>query len=217
MTKEHFTKGLSAVSDATSNNDSSPPAPVILPLLQELYLKKNDENHSSKESDSQTLLGKDCSMNQTTGIMRQKVETYIQESTENNPEKFRNLLKFTDGEINHVEEITRDQWQCDDWYQHKVGFITASKCKDVCTRQTTLEKTNDFGTTALAKAIATQPKNTVKTVENNPHTPRSWGLKHEESAKDSYLHVQKHLHYKLLKMGFLISKKKHLWVQVLTT
>ena len=43
-------------------------------------------------------------MNQTTGIMRQKVETYIQESTENNPEKFRNLLKFTDGEINHVEE-----------------------------------------------------------------------------------------------------------------
>ncbi|XP_028394460.1 uncharacterized protein LOC114518654 [Dendronephthya gigantea] len=158
MTKERFTERLSAVSDTTSNNDSSPPAPVILPLLQKLYLKKTDENHSGKESDSQTLCGKECSMNQSTGIMRQKVETYIRESTEKNPEKFRNMLYFTDGEINHVEEVTRDQWQCDDWYEHKIGFITASKCKDVCTRQTTLEKKNDFGTTALARAIATQPK-----------------------------------------------------------
>ena len=87
--------------------------------------------------------------------MRQKVETYIQQSTDSKPEEFLKTLQFTDAEINDVEEATRDQWQCEDWYKNKVGFISASKCKDVCTRQTTLEKTNECGITVLANAIAT--------------------------------------------------------------
>ena len=37
-----------------------------------------------------------------------------------------------------------------------------------------------------------------------------WGLKHEDSARNSYLRVQKHLHYKvkLVKRGFFIPKAK---------
>ena len=49
--------------------------------------------------------------------------------------------------------------------------------------------------TVLANAIATEPKRIVITIANNLFTPHNWGLKHEESAKDSYLRVQKHLHY----------------------
>ena len=53
-----------------------------------------------------------------------------------------NSLQFSDEEIKEVEEVTQDQWQCDTCvlYIHNAGFITASKCKDDCSRQTTLEK-----------------------------------------------------------------------------
>ena len=101
---------------------------------------------------------------------------------------------------------------------HKVGFITASKCKDVCSRQTTLEKKNDFSVTALAKNIVTEQVIKVKTVANDPQNLRDWGLKHEDSARNACLHVQKHLHYKvkLTEKGFLISKANHSWVLVKT-
>ena len=61
--------------------------------------------------------------------MRLKVETYIQQSTDSKTEEVLKTLQFTDAEINHVEEATRDQWQCEDWYKNKVGFISASSAK----------------------------------------------------------------------------------------
>ena len=86
---------------------------------------------------------------------------------------------------------------------HKVGFITASKCKYVYSRQSTLDKKSEFSVTALAKSIATKQVSRVKAVADNPKNPRDWGLKHEDSARNSYLRVQKHLHYKakLIKKG----------------
>ena len=105
--KEHFTKTLTAASDCVSSNDETPPPkPVVLPLLQKLYLKQNKENFHNKES--QTTSTEDCTMNKAKGIMRQKVETYIQQSTDSKPEEFLKTLQFTDAEINHVEEATRD-------------------------------------------------------------------------------------------------------------
>ena len=141
------------------------------------------------------------------GILVQKVEAYIEKTTEHNSEQFLSDLTFSEEEINYVEEVTKDQWQCDDCYMHKVGFITASKCKDVCSCQTTLEKKNDFSVTALAKNIVTEQVTKVKTVGDDPRNPCDWGLKHEDSARNAYLHVQKHLHYKvkLTQKGFLIS------------
>ena len=47
-------------------------------------------------------------MNKAKGIMRQKVETYIQQSTDSKPEEFLKTLQFTDAEINHVEDMESD-------------------------------------------------------------------------------------------------------------
>ena len=49
---------------------------------------------------------------------------------------------------------TSKQWQCEEWYLHNAGFITASKCKRVFTRQEALEKNNAENTTKLVEAIA---------------------------------------------------------------
>ena len=199
--RECLTKRLSAVDDSSLsrsstngiNNDSPIPGtgkPVILPLLRKLYLKKHDscnvvanngiyyENNNCSEDSK----GSGHQTNQTMGILVQKVEAYIEKTTEHNSEQFLSDLTFSEEEINYVEEVTKDQWQCDDWYMHKVGFITASKCKDVCSRQTTLEKKNDFSVTALAKNIVTEQVTKVKTIADDPQSPRDWGLKHEDSA-----------------------------------
>ena len=48
---------------------------------------------------------------------------------------------------------TSKQWH-EEWYLHKAGFITASKCKRVFTRQEALEKNNAENATKLVEAIA---------------------------------------------------------------
>ena len=50
------------------------------------------------------------------------------------------LLSFSDTERDYVESMTSMQWQCEEWYIHKAGFITASKCKRIFTRQEAIEK-----------------------------------------------------------------------------
>jgi hypothetical protein len=214
-----LTKRLSAVDDSKSDinlnsvsNSPSPGKPVILPLVRKLYLKKHDSRivanngKCNHENNNSTGLSHVHSL----GILGQKTEMYIQKTTEHSPEKFLKDLTFSNEKIEHVEEVTRDQWQCDDWYVHKVGFITASKCKDVCSWQTTLEKKNDVTVTALGKKIVTEQASKVRAVADNPQNLRDWGLKHEDSARNSYLRVQKHLHYKvkLVKREFFISKAK---------
>ena len=94
---------------------------------------------------------------------------------------------------------------------HKKGFISASKCKSCVTRQTTLEKSNETLVTSVAKSIVSDPPPTIsKSLQENPQNPRDWGLKHEESAREAYMHVQNHVHYKvrLESHGFIISKDK---------
>lgn len=47
-------------------------------------------------------------------------------------------------------------------------------------------------------------------VPDNPQTPRKWGLKHESSARQSYLKVERKRHHKLtlVSKGLLLSKSK---------
>ena len=54
------------------------------------------------------------------------------------------------------------------------------------------------------------PPTIFKSLQENPQNPRDWGLRHEESARKAYMHVQKHVHYKgrLESHGFIISKDK---------
>ena len=223
--KVSLTKRLSAVDDRSlskssitgMNDDSSPPSsgkPVILPLLRKLYLKKDDSckvaNNGTCNANNSCYGDSNGLRNQLVGILGQKVAAYLKKTSEPNSEQFLNDLTFSDKEINMVEEVTREKWQCGDWYMHKVGFITASKCKDVYSRQSTLDKKSEFSVTALAKSICTKKVSRVKAVADNPKNPRDWGLKNEDSARNSYLRVQKHLHYKakLIKKGFVISKAK---------
>ena len=68
--QEHFTKSLTAASDSVSSNDETlPPKPVVLPLLQKLYLKQNNENF---HKESQITSTEDCSMNKAKEIEKKR-------------------------------------------------------------------------------------------------------------------------------------------------
>ena len=99
------------------------------------------------------------------------------------------LFSFSDTEINYIESTTTKQWQCDDWYLHKAGFITASNCKRVFTRQEALEKNSAENATKLVQAITSAQTSLhfhkQKTME--PQNAREWGLFHEESARNGLL------------------------------
>ena len=78
------------------------------------------------------------------------------------PEEVLRLLSFSETEMELVESMTLKQWKCEEWYLHKVGFITASKCKRVFTRQEALERNDSENVAKLVEDIA---------LGKTPHTP----------------------------------------------
>jgi hypothetical protein len=119
------------------------------------------------------------SLEKSCGIMENKIEQFIQDSNSSVPtaEEFLNYLSFSDSEIIDVENATVYQWESEDWFLHKAGFISASKCKAVFTRQTTLNKGNSQETTALAKSIVSNPSlNMSSKKTHEPDNPRDWGV-----------------------------------------
>ena len=74
--------------------------------------------------------------------MSSKLLEILTNNPETSAEEIVKLLSFSDTERKLVERTTikQWQWQCEEWYLHKAGFITASKCKRVFTRQETLDK-----------------------------------------------------------------------------
>ena len=88
---------------------------------------------------------------------------------------------------------------------HKLGFLSASRCKEIYTRQTTLDKNNDSSPTLLAKSLVSNKPFCTKVIPDQPQNPMDWALKHESSARDAYLHIQSHLHHKirLISQGFV--------------
>ena len=127
-------------------------------------------------------------------------------------EEVLSLLSFSDAEREHVDNTTSKQWQCEEWYLHKAGFITASKCKRVFTRQDTLDKNKEEDVSKLVEviALAKTPHTHPQQQEMEPQNTREWGLFHEESARKAYQRVASHIHHKLelVSKGFLISKSK---------
>ena len=121
------------------------------------------------------------------------------------------LLSFSYTEREQVERTTVKQWQCEEWYLHKAGFITASKCKRVFTRQETLYKNPAENARNLVEEIGL-----VKSFpppiqeEREPRNAREWGSLHEKSAQKAYQRVASHTHHKLklIPKGFLISPSK---------
>ena len=182
----------------------SPPPPV-LSLLKKHYLPVPTAESKCTQQRPDVL-------DRNNGIMTKKLKQFLKQTTlVPTPENFLSCLGFTDEEIQKIDKETIDQWKCKSWFITKKGFISASKCKSCVTRQTTLEKSNETLVTSVAKSIVSDPPPTIsKSLQENPQNPRDWGLKHEESAREAYMHVQNHVHYKvrLESHGFIISKDK---------
>jgi len=107
--------------------------PVILPLFKKLYCSSGADTDLHEEP-------AELSDNKTeTGIMNTKLKEIVNNHPNISNEELVGLLSFSDAERNHVDSTTSKQWQCEEWYLHKAGFITASKCKRVFTRQETLD------------------------------------------------------------------------------
>ena len=197
-----FTTKLSAI-DPESNYPKG--AAVVLPLLKKLYTPNaRTDEHSKKLSIDSNIIPTQC------GIMHEKLRKYLDENSQCSPENFLNTLSFTKKEIQMIDDVTVPQWQCKEWHMHKVGFLSASRCKEIYTRQTTLEKNNDSSPTLLAKSLVSSKPFCTKVIHDQPQNPMDWGLKYESSARDAYLRVQAHLHHKveLISRGFVISSIK---------
>ena len=169
--------------------------PTIFPLLRKLYLQ--GEKAKAKPSNEIQV---PKNFKEDVAIMEQKIEQFVENTCAANQtaKQFLDNLVFSDSEINYVENATVDQWKSRDWFLHKVGFISASKCKDVFTRETTLERKGSTETTALATSFASQPSiDTAYMVK-------------EEEARKFYLSVVRKQHHRvqLQHKGFQISKKK---------
>ena len=182
-------------------------SPVILPLFKKLYCSPEADKDLNDES-AEPNGNKD-----ETGIMNTKLQEVLKNHANISTEEILRLLSFSDTEIDHVENTTSKQWKCEEWYLHKAGFITASKCKRVFTRQETLEKNNAEDVTKLVEDIAlakTPHIHISQQQEVEPQNAREWGLFHEESARKAYQRVASHTHHKLelISKGFLISKSK---------
>ena len=74
--------------------------------------------------------------------MHTKLQEVLRNDANISTEEVLKFLFFSDADREHVESTNSKQWQCEEWYLHKAGFITASKCKRVFTRQEALEKNN---------------------------------------------------------------------------
>ena len=121
--------------------------PVILPLFKKLYCTPEaDTDLYNEPAESKGYKAETSIMN-----------TKLQEVLRNNPNvsngEVQRLLSFSDAEREHVESTTSKQWQCEEWYRHKAGFITASKCKRVFTCQEALEKNNAENATKLVEYL----------------------------------------------------------------
>ena len=169
------------------------------PLYPEAGTDLNDEPSESTD-------------NLETGIMNTKLKEIMRNHPNISTEEIVSLLSFSDAEREHVDSTTSKQWQCKEWYLHKTGFITASKCKRVFTRQETLDKNMEENVTKLVEdiALAKKPHIHSQQQEMEPQNAREWGLFHEESARKAYQRVASHTHHKLepLSKGFLISESK---------
>jgi hypothetical protein len=194
------------VSKDNASANPPPKPPVILPLLNCLL----------NQPPSKTLNDESCLNNQPSGIMKLKLSESIEnnETDTNNSNALCETLTFSEEEIKNVDKITLKQWQCKEWNENKAGFISASKCKNVYTRQKTLEKhlKNDDVSCLVNKIIhAKKVSHIHMQVNHEPCTPREWGLTHEDSARNAYFRLERHKHHKiqLEPHGLLISNKKH--------
>ena len=145
-------------------------------------------------------------------IMEKKLIVFMKYNMIGDAKDFLEDLSFSSDEIDEIDKTTRRQCQCQEWFDSKIGFITASKAKNVYTRQQSYEANS---TEDISRIVETIVKHTShQSIRNNtdgePTNPMKWGLRHEENARDGYLRTEgrKHNKIQLSTKGFVISKQK---------
>ena len=73
--------------------------------------------------------------NAKTGIMNTKIREIVKGHPNISSKGVLRLLSFSDAGRDYEECASSMQWEWEEWYFHKAGFITHSKCKRVFTRQ----------------------------------------------------------------------------------
>lgn len=145
-------------------------------------------------------------------IMEKKMMAFMKDKATGQAKDFLEELSFSSDEIDEIDNTTRRQWQCQEWFDHKFGFITASKAKNVYTRQQSFEADSTEDMSCMVETIVkhTTHQSTWNHTDGVPTNPMQWGLKQEESARDSYLRTERRKHNKmqLSAKGFVISKRK---------
>ena len=106
--------------------------------------------------------------------------------------------------------MTKAQWKCKNWYKQKTGLITSSIAHRTLTMQTSINKRLERDPSKLVETMVHPRSPPNFCLPDNPQTPKQWGLKHEISARQSYLKVECKRHHKLtlISMGLLLSESK---------
>ena len=110
----------------------------------------------------------------------------------------------------NVASLTKKQCQCKEWYVHKRGFITASKAKNVYTRQISAERQPETEVSVLVKSLNQQKDVSVR--QNIMEDPKILliGVLSKKSARKAYYRLEssKHNQLNLICKGLMISKTK---------
>ena len=123
-------------------------------------------------------------------------------------EYIKNINELTVEDIQLVENITKDQSKCNEWFKQRKGRITASKFKRVSTKMDTVKK-ND----------TTDCSNLVAEIMSYNESIQTWQMKYgiamEYHAKKMYKlnHSKLHKNFKIIESGLVISDT-HPWIGV---
>ncbi|XP_072387363.1 uncharacterized protein [Diabrotica undecimpunctata] len=113
------------------------------------------------------------------------------------------VLVVTKDQAYLIEEHTRAQYACDNWYSQRAGRITASKFKAVCRTKKTSPSLS------LIKSICYPTKLSFKTKATD------WGLKHEVNAIEKYeeymTEEEHHEDFIINDVGLIVN---HRWPQI---
>ena len=104
---------------------------VILSLIKTLHY--TSEAHSELDNEPFNKA--------KTDTMNTKIQEIVRGHPSISSKDVLRLLSFSDAERDYVESTSSLQWQREEWYIHKIGFISASKGKGVFTRHEAIEKT----------------------------------------------------------------------------
>ena len=91
------------------------------------------------------------------GILKTSLLKLHQQGKSITTEKDLEHLVLSEATVARVDKLTEKQWESEDWYKQKAGFITASKAKRIMTMQISMDK-NLARNVSKAVEVVVHPK-----------------------------------------------------------